>query len=179
MTPTPSDDLLLQRTRRRIVELITVHPGLSAREVQRGLGLGWGETAYHLNQLLRANAIHRERAGGRDAYFEPTVPWEDRRILVVLRGGATRQLLLELTSTPGITAPELQRRLGVSKSTLSFHLSRLIAVGAVEGVRTDEGRSYRVPNRERVAQLVRDHRESFEDRLIDRFIETWASLLPE
>jgi hypothetical protein len=48
----------------------------------------------------------------------------------------------------------------------------------VEGVRTDNGRFYRIPNRERVAQLVQTHRESFQDRLIDRFVETWASLLP-
>lgn len=179
MTPTPSDDLLLQRTRRRIVEIVAAHPGLSAREIQRGLGLGWGETAYHLDQLVRANLLYRERTGRRDAYFDRTVPWEDRRILVVLRGGATRRILLELTSTPGVSGPELQRRLGVSKSTLSFHLTRLIAGGVVEGVRTDEGLSYRVPNRERVAQLVRDHRDSFQDRLIDRFIETWVSLLPD
>ncbi len=178
MTPTPSDDILLQRTRRRILAYISGHPGMSAREVQRALDLGWGETAYHLDQLVRANAMHRERLGRRDAYFDPSVPWTDRRILVVLRGGATRQILLELASNPATGFPDLQRRLGVSKSTLSFHLTRLVAAGVVEGVRTDNGRFYRIPNRERVAQLVQTHRESFQDRLIDRFVETWASLLP-
>ncbi len=179
MTPTPSDDILLQRTRRRILDHIAGHPGLSARELQRALDLGWGETAYHLEQLVRANALRRERTGRRDAYFDPAVPWADRRLLVVLRGGATRQLLLELSSTAALTFSDLQRRLDVSKSTLSFHLTRLIAAGVVEEVRADSGRAYRVPDRERVAQLVREHRTSFEDRLIDRFIETWASLLPE
>ncbi len=179
MTTTPSDDILLQRTRRRILEYLAGHPGVSAREVQRALQLGWGETAYHLDQLVRANAAQRERTGRRDAYFAPNVPWTDRRILVVLRGGTTRRLLLELTSVPAIGFSDLQARLGVSKSTLSFHLTRLVAAGLVEVLRTDEGRSYRVPSRERVAQLVRAYRESFGDRLIGRFIETWTSLLPE
>lgn len=178
MIPKRRDDLLLQRTRRRIGEIVTAHPGLSARDIQRGLGLGWGETAYHLNQLVQANAVHRERTGGRDAYFDRAVPWADRRILVVLRGEATRRLLLELASAPEIGGPELQRRLGVSRSTLSFHMTRLTAAGIVEGRRTGEGISYRVPNREHVVRLVLDHRASFQDRLIDRFIETWASLLP-
>ncbi len=179
MTSTPSDDILRQRTRRRIREFTAAHPGKSAREIQRALHLGWGETAYHLDQLVRANAIRRERTGRRDAYFDPTVTWEDRRILVVLRGETTCRLLLELASVPTSSFSDLPSRLGVSKSTLSFHLTRLVAAGVVEIVRTDAGREYRVPGRERVAQLVRDHRESFADRWIDRFMETWASLLPE
>jgi predicted transcriptional regulator len=179
MSPTPSDDIRLQRTRRRILEFVAVRPGVSAREIQRSLKLGWGETAYHLDQLVRADAVHRERTGRRDAYFDPSIPWADRRILVLLRGGATRRLLLELTSVPDCSFSQLQVRLGVSKSTLSFHLSRLIAVGVVETLRTDAGRTYRVPDRERVARVVRAHGVSFQDRLIDRFIETWTSLLPE
>ncbi|EQD59774.1 transcriptional regulator, ArsR family protein, partial [mine drainage metagenome] len=147
--------------------------------VQRALDLGWGETAYHLDQLVRHGVLRRERTGRRDSYFDREVSWEDRRILAVLRGGRVRYLLLELTSAPDLGFAELQRRLGVSKSTLSFHLTRLIAGGVVESVQGPEGRRYRLLHRDRVAQLVRSYRESFEDRLIDGFIETWSSLLPE
>lgn len=179
MTPPDSEAVLAQPTRRRITEYVSGHPGMSARGIQRALRLGWGETAYHLDQLVRGGAIWRERTGRRDAYFSREMPWEDRRILVVLRGGRVRYLLLELTSQPDLGFAELKRRLHVSKSTLSFHLTRLIAAGVLESFPTPEGRRYRLFRRERVAQLVRSYRESFEDRLVDRFIETWASLLPE
>ena len=179
MTSSNLEGVLAQPTRRRIAEYVAQHPGASARGIQRALRLGWGETAYHLDQLVRGGALRRERTGRRDAYFDRALTWEDRRILVVLRGGRVRYLLLELASVPDLAFAELQRRLGVSKSTLSFHLTRLIAGGVVESFRTPEGRRYRLPRREHVAQMVRSYRESFEDRLIDRFIETWASLLPE
>ncbi|MDE1882270.1 MAG: winged helix-turn-helix transcriptional regulator, partial [Euryarchaeota archaeon] len=120
------DELLQQGTRRRIFEAVRANPGISARELQRALHLGWGQTAYHLDQLTRGGALRRERAGGRDRYFPQEMTWEDRKILLFLRSPAERVLLVEMLASPGLTFAELPSRVGLSRSTVSFHLRHMI-----------------------------------------------------
>lgn len=171
------DDILAQPTRRRIFEVVGAHPGASAREIQRLSGLAWGETAYHLDQMIRAGVVRRERGGRRDYYFRLDMTWEDRRVLLSLRSRTQRQILLALVDSPDLSLAELRERTGASLSTVSAHLRRLLSLGIVESRREGPARQYRSIRPERVAALLRQYRESFGDRLVDRFVETWSDLL--
>lgn len=171
------DDLIQQPTRRRIYDVVTAHPGASARDVQRLAGLAWGETAYHLDQLTRAGALRRERGGRRDFYFRTDLTWDDRRLLRSLRSASQRRLLLALSTSPGRTVAELGEDTRLSYSTISFHLRELVDAGVVEGFRDGNVRRYRARFPERLGELLTTYRESFADRLVDRFVETWSSLI--
>ena len=170
-------EVLRLGTRQRIFGVVSKNPGLSARDIQRLAGLGWGETSYHLERLEDAGVLRRERGGRRDYYFPATMTWEDRRLLQALRSPAQRALLLLLSERPGLTLAELREVAGFSLSTTSFHLRQLLDRAAVEMYREGNARRYRVVRPERVAELVRGYRTSFEDRLVDRFVETWSGLL--
>jgi len=171
------EDPLGQPTRRRIYEVVSDHPGASAREVQRHARLGWGETAYHLDQLTRAGVLRRERGGRRDYYFRLEVTWDDRRLLLGLRSLTERRILLELVERPGPTLGELSDRIGVGLSTSSFHVRHLLDLGLVHSVRDGNFRRFHANHPERTAELLSKYRESFQDRLVDAFVETWSSLL--
>lgn len=171
------EELLRQPTRRRIYEVVEHHPGASARDVQRLAGLAWGETAYHLDQLTRSGALRRERGGRRDYYFRPDMTWDDRRLLRALRSAAQRRLLLALQQRPGRTIAQLTTDSGLSLSTTSFHLRELVDASLAEGFRDGNIRRYRLTRPERFVELLRTYRESFQDRLVDRFVETWSSLI--
>jgi predicted transcriptional regulator len=171
------EELLAQPTRRRIFGVIRSHPGASAREVQRLAGLAWGETAYHLDQMTRAGALHRERGGRRDYYFTSDVTWDDRRLFRSLRSATQRRVLLCLIDTPGLTLGEIRLRAESSLSTVSFHVRHLLSVNAVEAVRDGNLRRYQVVDAARVRMYLERYRESFQDRFVDRFVETWSSLM--
>lgn len=171
------DEILAQPTRQRIFEIVGAHPGASAREIQRLGGLAWGETAYHLDQMIRAGVVRRERGGRRDYYFRLDMTWEDRRVLLSLRSRTERQILLVLVDSPDLTLSDLRERTGTSLSTVSAHLRRLLSLGIVESHPVGLSRQYRPVRPERVALLLRQYRESFRDRLVDRFVETWSDLL--
>lgn len=171
------EELLAQPTRRRIYDVVSAHPGASARDVQRLAGLAWGETAYHLDQLSRGGALRRERGGRRDYYFRPDMTWDDRRLFLSLRSRTERRILLVLAEAPGLTLGELRDRSRNSLSTVSFHLRHLLAQGLVVGEREGNLRRYRLVRVERLIELVGEYRDSFEDRLVDRFVGTWSSLL--
>ncbi len=173
------DELTLQPTRQRIVEEVAHHPGLSGRELQQRLILGWGETAYHLERLVRAGAVRRERGGWRDYYFASDVTWDDRKLHQSLRSPTERAILIALARKERLTFRELGDELEVGKSTVSFHLNLLIERGTVLAEPSPEGRRYRAQRPDRVRELLRAYRVSFQDRLVDQFVASFSGLLRE
>jgi predicted transcriptional regulator len=162
--------------RRRIFDFVRGHPGSSARNVQRGLAMGWGETSYHLDQLLQAGLLHRERGGRRDYYFPADMLPIDRQLLLAMQSTAERAVLVELARSPDLTFHELVDRLGVGKSTVAFHLKFLVALGIVDVDVSAPTRRYRARRPDLVLRLYASYRDSFEDRWIDRFSSTWGGL---
>jgi predicted transcriptional regulator len=163
--------------RRRIFDFVGEHPGSSARNVQRGLGLGWGETVYHLEQMLRVGLLRRERGGRRDYYFRADMPPIDRQLLLVMQSPIERGLLVELARFPGRSFGELMTRLALGKTTTAFHLKFLVALGLVDAESSGPRRRYSVRRPDLVLRLYASFRDSFEDRWVDRFSSTWGGLV--
>ena len=166
-------------TRRRIFDFVREHPGASARTIQRGVGMGWGETAYHLDQMLRHGVLHRERGGRRDYYFPAEMLAVDRQLLLCMQSAVERAILVKLARFPGLSFGELVARLGIGKSTLAFHLKFLVALAIVEVDATEATRHYRSRRPELVLRLYGSYRDSFEDRWVDRFSSAWGGLTRE
>lgn len=173
------DELTGQPTRRRILDEVAAQPGLSGRDIQRRLGLGWGETAYHLDLLVKGGAIRRERGGGRDYYFAADVTWEDRRLFEALRSPTQRTIVIALVARPGLSFSDLVEESRVGKSTVSYHLAQLAERGALESKYVEGVRRYELRRPERVGQLLRAYRATFGDQLVDRFVASFSGLLPE
>jgi predicted transcriptional regulator len=173
------DSILDQPTRRSILSFVVTHPGTSAREIQRSLSLGWGDTVYHLKLLLRESAIQRERAGRRDYFFDSEVRQADRRILVAFQSKVDRAVLLLLTQKPDQSFAEMTDELHMNKSTLSFHLkylcaARIIGISMIGGVRR-----YHAERPSKVWELYSRYRDSWGNRWIDRFTAVFGGLLPD
>lgn len=173
------DEVLQLATRRRIHDAVEKHPGSSAREVQRLLSLGWGETSYHLDRMVQAGALRRERTPSRDFYFTPDLTWDDRKCLVFFRGRNTRRILLTLLEHPGSSSVEVSERLVLGRSTVFFHLTRLLQGGIVVSSREAVARRYQVAHPEQAIRLLAAYRDSFGEELVSRFAEVWGTLLPD
>src|SRR6266566_4156600 len=89
-------------SRRRIYDFLTANPGV---------------------HLQRNGVLKAEEDGHRKRYFIARAFVEaQRRILAVLRQDVPRKIMLELLTYGDRTFAELQMSVGVSKSTLSYHL---------------------------------------------------------
>ncbi len=173
------DDVLRLETRQRIFDAVSKNPGLSARDIQRLVGLGWGETSYHLDRMATAGVLRRERAPNRDFYFASDLTWDDRKYLVFLRGENPRGILLTLLGSPGLSPSDLAERLRLSKSTVYFHLTRLVQAGLVQGELDNITRRYRVAHPQQAVRLLGTYRENFREEMVSRFAELWGYLLPQ
>jgi predicted transcriptional regulator len=161
----------------QVSEYVRFHPASSGRAIQRGLALGWGETAYHLNQLVQDGTLDRVHGGRRDYYFAHELPAIDRPVVIALQNVIERKILLALARSEACTFMGLVERVGEGKSTVAFHLKYMVASGLVANLRTGTQRLYQVHNTEQIVRLYEDYRDSFEEGLGERFASTFGGLL--
>lgn len=127
-------------TRRKIYELIVKSPGIHFREIERRLGMAVGSLQYHLHFLEKKNLIKVEQDGEYLRYFpvESPLSQNDKKILSFLRRKTSRRILIFLLNKPGANNKDISRGIGLSPSTISWHLNKLVEAEIVE--RKREGR---------------------------------------
>jgi predicted transcriptional regulator len=155
------------RVRRRVHE----RPGLHHNRLGRELDLAAGQLQYHLRRLQEDSEVVAEQVGGKTHYF-PTEfdPWE-RRALAFLRRESARAIIVRLYAD-GPTRPEsLADELGLARSTISWHVSKLVDHGIVEKS-PDSPMTVSLANPRRTAELLEAVSPSLPDRLVDRFVRT-------
>lgn len=127
-------------TRRRIVDAVHETPGIHFNGLVRTLDLATGQVQYHLKRLLAEESIEATELYGRTHYYPDGFDAPDRRTIALLRRETTRDIVAHLfeheTARPGTIAEEL----GVARSTVEWHLDRLIEQDLVEKHRDDGNR---------------------------------------
>jgi predicted transcriptional regulator len=163
--------------RRTIFDHIAKRPGTYVREMERELGLAMGVLSYHLDQLERKGLIRSEDDGYRRRYF-PVEGFRlrDRRLASVIRQKGARTILLLLLEEGEASFNSILREMGVAKSTLSYHLKRLVEKGIVEEERIEREKHYRLAEPEDVIDAFLLLKGSMEADAADRFAEIWERL---
>ncbi len=113
-------------SRRRLVDEVSAHPGITFSELRSSLGLANGVLSYHLGVLERENALRSLRLAGRRRYVATgaTVPGLDD--LLPLR---QRAIVRALARSPGLSQSGLARRLDLGRQTVSKGVRRLVEQG--------------------------------------------------
>ena len=165
--------------RGRIVERVRADPGVHFNALVRGLDMAPGQVQYHLRRLL-GDRLVAEDCYGRTHYYPPSFDAWERRALALLRRETSADVVSVLLESGETPATEVAERVGIARSTLSWHLDRLVDVGLVTERRDPRGRVVLELGRpERTARLLRRARPTLPDRLVDRFTRLVDSLLGE
>jgi predicted transcriptional regulator len=173
--------------RKKIHELITEHPGLHFRELQRRTDLATGQLEYHLHYLLRSNLLQAEKKEHNIRYYPLGLQKEEQELLRVLRQRTIRKTILLLLEKEPRKHKEFVVALGISPSSVSWYLQRLTEQKIIfrkESIvqRADQKKHQKVPERtytliepQKIIKTLIFYKESFTDKLVDRFIETWEN----
>ena len=160
--------------RQRLYSIISGSPGLHYREIQRRTGISTGQLTYHLDYLRNAHLIKTANDGEYLRYYSNAqMNLEERKILELSRQKSIRHILLYILENDGCDHNSLAGMLGLSPSTVSWHLKKLLDAGIIN--KETEGRRslYTVNKPELVKIVLVKHRESFLDTMVDRFIDMW------
>ena len=168
----------MSETRERIADRVAADPGIHFSELVRELNLAPGQVQYHLRRL--DDRVVAADLYGRTHYYPSTVDERDRRVLAALRRETARDalaVLLRRGPTPPATVAD---ELGVARSTLEWHLDRLVAEDLVRKSRDRRGRVTLVlADPDWIGAHLDAVEPSLPERLVDRFDRLLDGLLPE
>lgn len=168
-------------TRRRIYEQIKKSPGIHFRELERRLQMVVGNLQYHLQYLEKKNLIRVLNDGDYVRYFvkDRSLSEDERKIMSFLRRSGCRHILLQLLNNPDMNNKELSQAVGLSPSTISWNLNKLLEAGIIEREKTGRISKFTIIDPPAIAELLICYKESFLDTLVDGFIEMWEFKNPK
>jgi len=127
-------ELLENDKRRAIYEEIQDNPGVNLRGLAEGLDLAWGTLLHHLRKLEDNHLITSDRYGKYRRFFlnGSTYSEDEQERLAALSTPSTARVAEYILENPGANQSEIGDAIGVTASTILFHVRRLKEVDLVE-----------------------------------------------
>ncbi len=169
-----ANDILSVASRRRIYECVVENPGAHLRDITRRCEMPLGTALYHLD-CLDANGIIVNRRDGRyKRYFAAhALGRREKELMSALRHDVPRRIVTVLLAGGASSQRRLCDAIGVSRSTLSFHVNNLVRQDIVRRIEGWPEHRYVVEETE----LSRDLLVRFRDSLTDKGPEPTEGML--
>jgi len=166
--------------RNAILECVDENPGIHFNELVRSVSLATGQVQYHMYSLIEEDEVEEFSLYGKTHYYPPEYPEEDHGAVALLRRETAREVVLYLVENGRSRPDEVADDLGIARSTLEWHLGRLVDQGLVDKERGAKNRVTVSPvDEERTVEMLSDISPSLPDRLVDRFVTMVDRLLEE
>jgi len=124
---------LANLNREKLYDFIKSCPGVYFNEIIKKTGLNRGTVRYHMEVLETQNMIEPYKANGKIRYFQNSSTYEekDKAVIAALRNDMDRKIILEILDGQCISNETLVEKMGVSASTISWHIRHLKEHGIV------------------------------------------------
>jgi len=161
-------------SRSKIVQLISLFPGIHLRELQRALGVSFNSVRYNTRKLADRGEINCEKTRGHSRFFPVGMTEKDKLLYSCMRNNTTLKLLQILTWEPQVSSKTLSEATGYAKSTVSEHVHHLIDLNLARITLSLEG-NFKVEllERERVAELVSSELKAHDRDIVGNFADLW------
>ena len=129
---------LENETRKQIFESVCRAPGLGVHAIAKAAGVSYSTTAYHLERLVEAGMIVMTPDGNKLCYYKNGGAFTEteRKLLPILKNDEASRVFEAILASPGTYRAALAERLGVTATTVNWHLKRLLEAGLVEEARS-------------------------------------------
>ncbi len=168
-----SEDLELE-SRRKIYKGIEDNPGINFRGLLDMLDYAQGTLQYHLDWLEKNGIVDVSKDGKYTRYY-PSESFEkiDQNVMNALRRKYSRRIIAYLISKGSMSTSELTECIDKSKSTISWHLSKLNEEGLVEKERKGRSVQYSLVDKDKAKYLYTIYNQSFTDKVVDELLGIW------
>ncbi len=165
--------LLELETRKKIYTSIKNRPGIYLRELERETSFTIGQLTYHLSILVKANLIKEENAGRFRRFYPLGLNVYEIKILSLLRRPNLRKIIILVLESKRITNKELSEKMSLSPATISWYVQDLKDVNLIHNEIKGNEIFYSLKDEDEIIKVLIAYKESFLDKMVDRFIETW------
>lgn len=128
-------------TRKTIYDRVCEEPGLGVKELADAADVSYSTASYHLDRLRDADMVVVNRDGNRLSFYQNGGAFteDERELLPLLQNCEAMRVLEDILENPGTYRARIAERLGVTATTINWHLKNLLEAGLVEERR--EGRT--------------------------------------
>jgi predicted transcriptional regulator len=169
----------LGETAEKILQFIHANPGCHLRKIKEMIHVSQGTVQYHTDRLEKMGKISSTRSGLYKHYFRVGIfQRNEKEILQILGQETTRQIMMFIVEQQVPTQTDIVNSIGISPSSVNWHMRRLVAIGLIEEIKEGKYKRYQLQDRKisskYMVTLMRNYYpaiwEKWSDRLIDIFL---------
>lgn len=169
----------LGETAEKIWQFIQANPGCHLRKIKEMIQVSQGTVQYHTDRLEKNGKVTSTRSGLYKHYFPIGVfQNNEKEILQILSQETIRQILMFIVEQQAPTQTDIVNSIGLSASSVNWHMRRLIDFRLVEEIKEGKYKRYQLQDRKvssrYITALMRNYYpviwEKWSDRLIDVFL---------
>lgn len=142
-------------TQDQIRAYVHTNIGIHFNEIVRESAFATGQVQYHLYRLIDDGEVVRNEFYGQTHYYPPEYDEQAQAELALLRRETVREIIIYLLGAEPARPTAVVDTLDIARSTLEYHLDRLVDHDVVEKTYDEQKRVHlRLENPERMAKLL-------------------------
>lgn len=169
-------------TSERILQFIQNNPGCHLRKIKETIRISQGTVQYHTDRLEKMGKITPTRSGLYKHYFPIGVfQNNEKEILQILSQETARRILMYIVEQQRApTQTDIVNSIGISASSVNWHIKRLIEFRLVKEIKEGKYRRYQLEDRKvsskYITALMRNYYPAIWEKWSDRLIEIFLSM---
>lgn len=164
----------MELVKERILKFVNDNPSTHLQKIKTSLGCSMGTTQYHLHRLEKEGKIFSKRNGFYKNYY--TVgETQDLELMSILNLESPRKIILYLLQNEPCTHKQIADGVGLSSSTVSWHMKSLVTAEIVSLQYDGKFSVYSLKNKEKVLPLLARYRSSTWNDMLSNMTEIFSA----
>ena len=164
---------VLESSQEKILEFIINNPSSHLRKIKNNLGFSMGTIQYHLSILEKEGKIKSIKTKFYKNYYH--ISESDENVLSVFNLDSPRSIIIYLLQHEPSTHQDIAKGIGLSSSTVSWHMKRLLEVHIVESEYSGKYTMYRLVDRENVLTNLKKCKLTIWNTMINNLIDVFSA----
>lgn len=166
-------------TESRIERHVTAYPGVHFNQVVRDLDVTPDKLHRLAGQLEQEGRILTRKLYGKTHFYPPEFDEWEQNVLALLHRETAREILLVLLEDGPADPETVASAVGIARSTLEWHVSRLVDASVVEKNRNGRSVSLELVDADRLTLLLSESEPTLTDRWVDRTTRLFDHVLED
>ena len=166
-------DEILEPPKDKIFDFIIDNPSSHLRKIKNNLGFSMGTIQYNLAMLEKEGKIKSVKTRFYKNYYH--INESNEKILSVLNLDSPRSIVMYLIQHEPSTHQEIANGIGLSSSTVSWHMKRLMELQVVQTEYSRKYTIYRLKDRDNVLANLRKCKSTIWSTMVNNMADVFSA----
>lgn len=164
---------ILESPKDKIFDFIIDNPSSHLRKIKNNLGFSMGTIQYNLAMLEKEGKIKSVKTRFYKNYYH--INESNEKILSVLNLDSPRSIVMYLIQHEPSTHQEIANGIGLSSSTVSWHMKRLMELQVIQTEYSGKYTIYRLKDRDNVLANLRKYKSTVWNTMVNNMADVFSA----